>query len=105
MSLPSPHPSKARKKLTQVSDLPLVILRWEDAQKDMEFDGALSAAEGSTILLEDVGWLVRKTTKKVVLASCRALSDNTVRWLMTVPRGLVRDIIELAPKELPRANE
>jgi hypothetical protein len=69
--------------------------------KDSGFDGDLLDISDTplTAILHVVGYLVRKTRKEVVIVHEICLEDNTVRWIHTIPRGMVREIQELAVNE------
>jgi len=75
-------------------DLSPVIVVWEDAVKDIDFDGDPETA-GATIILMDIGFLVQKNKKMVVLAGEKTEDGTSVRWTMSIPAKMVRQIIPL----------
>ena len=75
-----------------------VLIRWEDATKDIDFSGFPEEA-GETAICEDIGFLIKKTRKMVVLAGCYTPSDGQVRWIMSIPAKMVREIVYLGPKD------
>ena len=56
---------------------------------------------GKLMEREDIGFLVRMDKKEVVLAVSRCHADNTVSYSNTIPRGWVKKITYLEPKECP----
>jgi len=78
-----------------------VIVVWEDATNDVEFDGKPEDA-GGTIILHDIGFLIKSTRKSTVLATCKEPDGSTVRWIITIPARMVRQIIPLG--EIPVGN-
>lgn len=54
---------------------------------------------------EDIGFLVRKDRKEVVLAVSRCHEDNTVAYSNTIPTNWVRKIIYLTPIPEETPNE
>lgn len=56
-----------------------------------------AATFGTTMQCQDIGYLVRKTAREVVLATSRCPADNTIRHSNTIPAGWVRSIVYLTP--------
>lgn len=71
-----------------------VLVLWEDATKDIEFDGSPEDA-GATEMCLEIGFLLRRTKKIVVLASEKSLDNTSVRWIMTIPTKMVKSITPL----------
>ena len=52
-------------------------------------------AFGGMAMCRDIGWLVSKTRKEIVLAVGQVLDDNSIRHSNTIPTKWVREIIYL----------
>jgi len=78
---------------------PLVVVEWEDAKVDTEFDGPLRDAPSEPIICRDIGWRIKKTQKVVVLAQSVSFDDETARIITVIPRKLVIKETELVEKE------
>lgn len=100
--------SKKRQKLaTKVTDLPLVLVSWQDASFRVDHEATLGEKNalksfGGLYLMEDVGFLVEITRTHIKLSVARCREDNTIRHANTIPRGWVRDIIVLTPAKEPQ---
>lgn len=79
----------------------MVLVRWEDATVDTDYDGPAADAAGSTALLEDIGFLYSHTRRHLKLAMSRCSENQTIRWLNIIPTGLVRELITLGPTAPP----
>ena len=80
--------------------LSLVEIVWEDAALEGAAEGDLETPDtavkfGGMKLCSDVGYLIRKDRKVVVLAVGVCRDDQTYRHANTIPRGWVREIIPL----------
>lgn len=94
--------SKKPTKLANAADLPLVEVVWLDAQIVPAHDGIVGEPLdefGGLAECRDVGYLVRMNKRELVLCVSRCLDDNTIRHSNTLPRGWVKQIIYLAPKQ------
>lgn len=81
--------------------LPLVEVVWTDAAMDAAHDGDLDRPDtaqkfGGLKLCSDVGYLIRKGRKVVVLAVGICRDDQTYRHSNSIPRGWVREIVVLS---------
>lgn len=84
-------------KLYRPSRLERVEVVWVDAQADSVYDGTVEGYEDTDLpLLEDMGYFVKMDRKVVVLASCREPASGTVRFMLKIPRALVREIRRLS---------
>lgn len=85
------------KRIVKAKDLPIVMVTWEDAACDPDADSFLDDARdfGGLQTCDDVGFLVRKTKREVVLAVSRTVSDDTVRCSVTIPARWVKRIVYL----------
>ena len=92
--------SKTPKQQAKLDGCPLVVIEWEDAKTDGEYDGPIETAPSEPILCRDCGWLVKITKKTYVLSQSTSLEDDTVRCLTVIPRKLVVRKTEMVPKEL-----
>jgi hypothetical protein len=77
--------------------LPLVELVWEDAALDAAAEGdlenpAMAAQFGGMKICSDVGYLIRKDRKVVVLAVGICRDDFTYRHANTIPRKWIKEI-------------
>ena len=85
--------------LPKVSDFPPVIVRWADAVIDVEAELTLGEDDltsfGKTVIMEDVGFLVRQDEHEIVLAVSRCPSDNELRYSISIPNSWVQEIIKL----------
>lgn len=80
--------------------LPLVEVVWIDAALSGEDSGDLeqpaSAAKfGGLAVCSDVGYLIRKDKKVIVLSVGVCRDDQTYRHSNTIPRGWVKEIVLL----------
>lgn len=82
-------------KLYKPAKLERVEVLWVDAQHDAEFDGDPAAYDGALSTVEDIGYFVAMTRETLTLASCREPKTGTVRFMLNVPRKLVREIRSL----------
>lgn len=99
-----------RRKPQKAAELQAVIVRWSDASTQLDHEATLSdpasiEAFGGAIEVEDIGWLIKKDRKHVVLALGRCLEDETIRQATTIPRSWVKEIIELAPSRPETGSE
>jgi hypothetical protein len=84
-----------------------VEVRWSDATIDLSAEGdpavAGSAADfGGQSIHRDLGYLIRKDKKDLVLAVSLCEDDHSYRHANTIPRGWVKQIIILTrPPEAP----
>lgn len=86
----------------KVADLPLVEVIWVDAQivpSHGWLEGEPLEGFGGLAECRDIGYLVRETKKELILAVSRSLDDNSIRHSNTIPRGWVKQIIHLVPKD------
>lgn len=68
-----------------------VLVIWEDAQLDADYDGPASGAP-DTIVLMACGFLVKKTSKSIKIAmDCDPNTEN-VRFIFSIPAKMVREI-------------
>lgn len=89
-------------KVANVTEMPIVEVHWVDAFTDVTAEAALDddASEfGGLIECRDVGYLVRKSRKELVLAISYTPSDNSVRHSNSIPMAWVKRIIVLKPAE------
>lgn len=84
--------------LKRPQPLERVEVVWVDAQADAEFDGDPASYAPSLPVLEDIGYFVRMTRDTLTLASCREQRTGTVRFMLNIPRKLVREIRSLDRK-------
>jgi hypothetical protein len=82
-------------------DLELVEVVWEDAAADLTHEGTLKDSEtaktfGGMVVCRDIGYLIRKNRKEVVLACGLMCEDNAYRHSNTIPAGWVREIVPLS---------
>ena len=89
--------------------LPLVEVVWEDAVLDQDANGDLDQPAtadkfGGMRTCSDVGYLIRKDRKVIVLAVGVCRADQTYRHANTIPRGWVKQIIYLQRPEAPNAT-
>lgn len=84
-----------------MQDLPLVEVIWVDACIDTSHDVSLTEGGefGGLVEIRDIGYLVAKTKREVILSISRCYTDNSTRHSNTIPRNWVREIIYLEPKE------
>lgn len=76
---------------------------WLDAYINADHEASFAEGSdkfGSLIECRDIGYLVRKNRKEVVLSVSRCFADNTTRISNTIPRNWVKAIIYLKPEEL-----
>ncbi|MGQ0721012.1 MAG: hypothetical protein ACT4PE_05490 [Candidatus Eiseniibacteriota bacterium] len=93
-------------------DLELVEVVWEDAAADLTHEGTLKDSEtaktfGGMVVCRDIGYLIRKNRKEVVLACGLMCEDNAYRHSNTIPAGWVREIVPLTratPKPPPAGS-
>lgn len=89
------------KKTRTWQQLELVEVIWVDAALDSTHTGDLedpaSALKfGGRLECSDVGYLIRKDRKEVVLAVGICRADNTYRHSNTIPRGWIKKITSLS---------
>lgn len=92
---------RAPRKKPRSANLEPVIVVWEDAHHDIEFDGRPEDASGS-VLLNEIGFLVRNDKKLLILGNETYEDVNkemTVRGVVSIPASLVRSITFLEPKK------
>jgi hypothetical protein len=83
-----------------VSDLIPVIIIWQDAAVDPNYDGHLEGVPTvSTVVNKTIGWITKKNKQEIVTVRDITEADNTVRWPYGIPTKMVLEIIELIPKE------
>jgi hypothetical protein len=75
-----------------------VIIEWEDAKLDTEYDGPIVDAPAEPIICHDIGWRIKKTKKVVVLAQSVSFDTETARVITVIPRKLVINELELVGK-------
>lgn len=86
-------------------DLPLVEVVWTDACIDQDQVARLDeptaeqAKFGGLVTCRDVGYLVHKDRKVVILAVGVCEYDNSYRHSNTIPRGWVKEIVNLTRAE------
>jgi hypothetical protein len=90
-----------KQKAATWEELPLVEVVWEDAAIDTEHSGDLdtpgtAATFGGMVTCRDVGYLVRKDRKVIVLAVGVVQDSQSYRHSNTIPRGWVKEIIPLS---------
>ena len=93
--------TRAKRK---VLDLPKVEVVWTDAAIRTEHEASLADPEtvksfGAPAVYHDIGYLVRKTSKELVLAVSVCPEDDSFRHANMIPRKWVLKIITLT--ELP----
>jgi hypothetical protein len=102
---------KTRQRQKQkVMDFPLVEIVWHDANIEPAHKAYLDDGAdkfGELAELRDIGYLVRKNRRELVLAVSRCESENSVTTSNTIPFGWVDDIIYLEPRRTnaPEAPE
>lgn len=79
-------------RLYRPKKLERVEVVWVDAQADSEYDGDPDAYAPALPVLEDVGYFVKIGREMVTLAACREPKSGTVRFMLNIPRKLVREI-------------
>lgn len=82
-------------KLYRPAKLERIEVVWEDAQADSEYDGTGEGFDATLPTLEDIGYFVALTRDVLVLAGCREPSTGTVRFLLKIPRKLIREVRSL----------
>lgn len=82
-------------KLYRPAKLERVEVLWADAQHDAEFDGDAATYESVLSVCEDIGYFVRLTRDTLTLASCREPKTGTVRFMLNIPRTLIREVRSL----------
>jgi hypothetical protein len=82
-------------KLYRPAKLERIEVVWSDAQHDAEFDGNADSYEAALSACEDIGYFVRLTRDTLTLASCREPKTGTVRFMLNIPRTLIREIRSL----------
>lgn len=92
-------------KVASAMELPVIQVTWEDAAADFFDEADLGTPSevadfGQTILITDVGYLIRWNSNEVVLAVSKCNAHNSVRHSNVIPRDLVREVTVLAG-ELP----
>ncbi len=93
------RPAKAQKH-SKVSQLPRVEIEWEDACREMDFDGDPELLTDAGVCLNrTIGYLLRLNKREVRLATDATDADNTVRWPYAIPRKMVKKITYLIVKE------
>lgn len=86
-------------KIVRPQKLERVEVVWVDAQADAEFDGDPDSYSATLAELEDIGYFVRLTRDTLTLASCREPKTGTVRFMLNIPRKLVREVRSLDRKQ------
>lgn len=74
--------------------LPLVKVHWLDAWVDTDAEQNISDIQEKLKLCVDVGVLLKKTKKTVVLACNYEEGDQVVRFVTQIPMVLVLKIVE-----------
>ena len=85
--------------------LPLVEIVWEDATLNSAAEGdlenpATASKFGGMAICSDVGYLIRKDRKVVVLAVGICRDDFTYRHANTIPRGWIKEVTVLSRPQL-----
>lgn len=91
--------SKLPKRI-HVKDLTPVIIIWEDASVDPDFDGTPENLPSCLVENHTIGFLLRKNKKEVVLVRDINPADNTIRWPYGIPRKGIKAIVPLEPNYL-----
>lgn len=74
-----------------------MIVEWEDAAIDADYDGPLDTTPGDgTMVLRDIGFLVTRNRRVIKLAGSSCAENQTVRWINSIPTRLVRRVIPLS---------
>ena len=92
-------------RLARPKHLARVEVVWEDAQADSEYDGDGHGFDTSLPLLEDIGYFVALKRDVLVLAACREPASGTVRFMLKIPRRLVKEIRLLEVTTTPAGQE
>ena len=92
------------KRPSHWENLPLVEVVWLDAVLDQDAQGDLDVPAtadkfGGMKTCSEVGYLIRKDRKVVVLAVSICRDDQTYRHSNTIPRGWVQRITKLTREE------
>jgi hypothetical protein len=90
--------------------LQLVEIVWEDAALDGAAEGdlenpATADSFGGMKICSDVGYLIRKDRKVVVMAVGICRDDFTYRHANTIPRKWIKAIIPLDRRQPPQTEE
>ena len=88
------------KHVKRWDQLPLVEVVWVDAAMNSDHTGDLDdpstrAKFGKLLMCSDVGYLIRKDRKELVLAVGVCREDQTYRHSNTLPMGWVKEVIYL----------
>lgn len=81
-----------------------IWVRWEDALYDGDYDGSAAEYKPEAPVLEELGFFVKQTRATFVLAACYDPKTATVRWLMNIPRTLIRSIRPISTLEVTLAT-
>lgn len=73
--------------------MPLVAVIWDDANVDMDYDGPADEAHGELVRNHTAGWLLKVTTKNIIVVTDATPTDDSVRWVYTIPKNLVFRLI------------
>ena len=98
-------------KVKRWQDLQIVEVVWEDAAADFSHEGSLDNPKdadkfGGFAPCRDVGYLIRKNRKEVVVAWGLMTEDNSYRHSNTIPRSWIKEIIVLSrPSYATKQNE
>jgi hypothetical protein len=71
-----------------------VIVEWEDATSDRDFEGKPDAA-GELETCFSAGFLIKDTPEMLVIAFERDLEGEEIRWTLSIPRGMVKNIYKI----------
>ena len=75
----------------------IVELSWVDAcSLGNAWDSRKEGEIGEPFKCQTVGYLVRKTRKKIIVAQSQCLENNDIMNRMVIPRGCVTEIKELS---------
>ncbi len=72
-----------------------MVVYWEDAFHDGDFEGSPEDA-GTTMICIGIGFLVKNTSKMVVLAGEKSEDGEELRWVLSIPKKMVKKIIPLS---------
>lgn len=73
-------------------------MEWADAHVNIEYDGGLEDVPTDLVVMRDIGFLVKKTKKLVVLLASITDIDDTGRTMTTIPLSQVLRITLLQPE-------
>lgn len=82
-------PTKSKKQNWR--KLPLIMVEWNDTSGTASWATEKQAKESEVILCKTVGWRLKTTGKKLIMAaSCNTTGDYADR--STIPKGCIKSI-------------